>query len=182
VVGGATLLDERLRGIIKEYLVAPIPRLSIIMGNMLSSVTKAILQSVVILIVAVLAGAGLTHNPLDVALALLLVAIYSLGFVGLATAWAVRASSTGGYHALIFLFNLPLLFASNALYPLELLPRWLEVLARLNPTTYIIDTLRHMLYGADPVLAPALSAVVILAFAAFGTAVGWWSFSRTVTR
>jgi len=181
VVGGATLLDERLRGIIKEYLVAPIPRLSIIMGNMLSSVTKATLQSVVILVVATLAGAGLTRNPLEVTVGLLLVAIYSLGFVGLATAWAVRASSTGGYHALIFLFNLPLLFASNALYPLELLPRWLEVLARLNPTTYVIDTLRHVLYGADPVLAPALSAVVILLFAAFGTAVGWWSFSRSVT-
>jgi ABC-2 type transport system permease protein len=181
VVGGATLLDERLRGIIKEYLVAPIPRLSIIMGNMLSSVTKATLQSVVILVVATLAGAGLTHNPLEVALGLLLLAIYSLGFVGLATAWAVRASSTGGYHSLIFLFNLPLLFASNALYPLELLPRWLEVLARLNPTTYIIDTLRHVLYGADPVLEPALSVLVIVVFAAFGTAVGWWSFSRTIT-
>jgi ABC-2 type transport system permease protein len=110
-----------------------------------------------------------------------LVAIYSLGFVGLATAWAVRASSTGGYHALIFLFNLPLLFASNALYPLELLPRWLKVLARLNPTTHIIDALLQVLHGADRVLAPALSAVVILAFAAFGTAMRWWLFSRTVT-
>jgi ABC-2 type transport system permease protein len=51
---------------------------------------------------------------------------------------------------LIILFNLPLLFASNALYPLDLMPRWLEVLARLNPTTYAIDTLRHILYGAAP--------------------------------
>jgi len=178
VVGGATLLDERLRGIMKEYLVAPIPRISIIMGNMLSSVTKATLQSVVILVVAALAGAGLTQNPLEVVLALVLMATYSLGFVGLATAWAVRASSTGGYHALIFLFNLPLLFASNALYPLDLLPRWLETLARLNPTTYLIDTLRHMLYGADPVIAPALSAAVVVGFAAFGTAVGYWSFQR----
>jgi len=178
VVGGATLLDERLRGIMKEYLVAPIPRISIIMGNMLSSVTKATLQSVVILVVAALAGAGLTQNPLEVVLALVLMATYSLGFVGLATAWAVRASSTGGYHALIFLFNLPLLFASNALYPLDLLPRWLETLARLNPTTYVIDTLRHMLYGADPVIAPALSVAVVVGFAAFGTAVGYWSFQR----
>jgi len=178
VVGGATLLDERLRGIMKEYLVAPIPRISIIMGNMLSSVTKATLQSVVILVVAALAGAGLTQNPLEVVLALVLMATYSLGFVGLATAWAVRASSTGGYHALIFLFNLPLLFASNALYPLDLLPRWLETLARLNPTTYVIDTLRHVLYGADPVIAPALSVAVVVGFAAFGTAVGYWSFQR----
>jgi ABC-2 type transport system permease protein len=178
VVGGATLLDERLRGIMKEYLVAPIPRISIIMGNMLSSVTKATLQSVVILVVAALAGAGLTQNPLEVVLALVLMATYSLGFVGLATAWAVRASSTGGYHALIFLFNLPLLFASNALYPLELLPGWLETLARLNPTTYVIDSLRHVLYGTDPVMAPALSAAVVVGFAALGTAVGYWSFQR----
>lgn len=182
VVGGATLLDERLRGIIKEYLVAPIPRLSIIMGNMLSSVTKATLQSVVILGVAALAGAGLTRNPLGILAGLLLVAVYSLGFVGLATAWAVRASSTGGYHALIFLFNLPLLFASNALYPLDLMPRWLEVLARLNPTTYVIDTLRHILYGADPAVAPALSVLAVVMFAAFGTGAGWWSFSRSVGR
>ncbi|MFN2291451.1 MAG: ABC transporter permease [Anaerolineae bacterium] len=180
VNGGATLLDEKLRGILKEYLVAPIPRLSILLGNMLSNVTKSLLQAVIILLVAVLMGAALTGNPFGWLLGLVLMLVFALGFVGIASAVAMRAPNTGSYHALIFLLNLPLLFASNALYPLQIMPTWLKVVSYINPTTYIIDLTRGLWFGTPMALNGLLSVGVVLAWGFLGTYLAYFSFSRAV--
>ncbi len=74
--GGSTWLNERLMGIVKEYLVAPIPRLSILMGNALSITTKVLIQSIIIMIVGVLMGARLSASPLDWLGGFLLIAGY----------------------------------------------------------------------------------------------------------
>ncbi len=178
--GGMTLLEERLRGSVKEYLVAPIPRLSILLGNAASTITKALLQAAIILLVALVLGAHLTASPLGwLALAVLL-ALFTLGFAGVALAVAARSSSIMGYHGLIFLFNLPLLFASNALYPLDSMPGWIRALALLNPTTYLIDALRALAFASAASLPLSLSLGVIAAFAALGTALARWSFQRAL--
>ncbi len=149
IAGGSTLLDERLRGITNEYLVAPIPRLSILMGNALSTVNKGLLQAFVILIVGIMMGASVKFAPVGWIGGLVLVSGYSLGFAGIALGVASVTDSVGGYHALIFILNLPLLFASNALFPLVSLSAnapVLEIAARLNPTTYVVDGLRQMVF------------------------------------
>jgi ABC-2 type transport system permease protein len=180
VNGGATLLDEKLRGILKEYLVAPIPRLSILLGNMLSNVTKSLLQAIIILVVAVLMGAALSGNVLGWLLGLALMIVFALGFVGIASGVAMRAPNTGAYHALIFLLNLPLLFASNALYPIDLMPTWLKVVAYINPTTYIIDLTRNLWFGAPATLNGFLSLAVVIFWGLLGTWFGYWSFKKPV--
>jgi ABC-2 type transport system permease protein len=189
IAGGSTLLDERLRGIIKEYLVAPIPRLSILLGNALSTVTKGLLQSLVILVVGILMGAPITINPLGWAGGFLLVAGYSMGFAGIALGVASMTNSVGGYHALIFIFNLPMLFASNALFPLVRLSEnagALEIAARLNPTSYVVDGLRQMVFKdayfipSDERLPLWLCFVVVGAFASFGIWFALRFFKRSV--
>lgn len=181
VGGGTVLLDERLRGIMKEYLAAPIPRLSILLGNAASTTTKALIQALIILVVGVLMGAKLTLNPLGWLAALLLIVLFSLGFAALALAVAARTSSMMGYHGLIFLLNLPVLFASNALYPLAVLPRWMEVVALLNPTTYAIDGMRATMFDAPAALPLGLSIGVLALFAALGMFLALRAF-RSVTR
>ena len=142
--GGSTWLNERLMGIVKEYLVAPIPRLSILMGNALSITTKVLVQSIIILIVGVLMGAQLSTNPLSWFGGILLVAGYGIGFAGIALAVASKTDSNAGYHMMIFMLQLPLLFWSNSLYPLATLPTWMRIGALLNPTTYVVTGLRQM--------------------------------------
>ncbi len=142
--GGTVWLDERLRGIVKEYLVAPIPRLSILMGNALSTVTKSLLQAAVIFAVGLLMGAAVKMDPLGWIGGVLLVGGYGLGFTGIALGVASKTNTPGAYHMLIFMLNLPLLFLSNALYPLDTLPTWMEIGARINPTSYVVDGLRQM--------------------------------------
>ncbi|HMQ35027.1 MAG TPA: ABC transporter permease [Chloroflexaceae bacterium] len=180
VGGGMVMLDERLRGILKEYLAAPIPRLSILLGSATSTATKAMAQAAIMLVVGVLMGARLAINPLGWVAALLLLALFAVGFSGLALAVAAVSRSIAGYHGMIFLFNLPLLFASNALYPLAVLPAWMKAIVLLNPTTYLVDAMRALAFGAAPTLPLALSVAVVALFAALCTWLALSMFQRTV--
>ena len=186
VGGGSVWLNERLRGIVKEYLVAPIPRISILMGNALSTITKSLFQAILILIVGVLMGAKLASNPLGWLGGLLLVAGYGLGFSGVALATASSTDNPGAYHSMIMLLNLPMLFLSNALYPLDTLPTWMRVGALLNPTSYVIDGVRRMvlkdgvaLAGGD-VLDLWLCFAFIIAFAALGMWMAYNAFKKSI--
>jgi ABC-2 type transport system permease protein len=181
VGGGTVLLDERLRGIMKEYLAAPIPRLSILMGNAASTTTKALIQALIIVVVGALMGARFTLNPLGWLAALVLLVLFSLGFAALALAVAARTSSMMGYHGLIFLLNLPVLFASNALYPLAILPTWMQIITLINPATYAIDGLRATAFGAPAALPLGLSLAVLVGFCALSVWLALLSF-RSVTR
>ena len=189
IAGGSTLLDERLRGVVKEYLVAPIPRLSILLGNALSTVSKGMLQALVILMIGILMGASIKVNPLGWIGGFLLVAGYSMGFAGIALGVASVTNSVGGYHALIFIFNLPMLFASNALFPLVRLDQnapLLNIVARINPTTYVVDGLRQTVFEnayfvpTDERLPLWLCFVVVGAFASFGVWFALRFFNRSV--
>ena len=186
VGGGSVWLTERLRGIVKEYLVAPIPRMSILMGNALSTMTKSLFQAVLILIVGVLMGAKLSANPLGWLGGLVLVAGYGLGCSGIALATASSTDNPGAYHSMIMLLNLPLLFLSNALYPLETLPTWMRIGALVNPTSYVIDGVRQMMLkdgaamvGGD-VLPLWLCFLVVVAFAALGMRMAYTAFKASI--
>ena len=183
--GGTVWLDERLRGIVKEYLVAPIPRLSILLGNALSTVTKSLLQAGIIFIVGVLMGAAIAMNPLGWIGGIVLVGGYGLGFTGIALAVASNVDTPGAYHMLIFMLNLPLLFLSNALYPLGSLPRWMEIGSRFNPTTYVVDGLRQMVLKDAELMGSGtidlwLCFVVIGLFASFGMSLAYRAFRASV--
>lgn len=87
------------------------------MGNKTSIVTKVLIQSIIILIVGLLMGAKLSNYPLGWLGGLLLIVGYGIGFSGFALAVASSTDSSEGYHMMIFLLQLPLLFLSNSLYP-----------------------------------------------------------------
>lgn len=172
VTGGAALLDERLRGIVKEYAVAPIPRAAILVGNIAASTTKALIQSALILLVGLLMGARLQGGPAGWLGALLLLALFGLGSAGIAAAAASKSPSTGAYHGVIFLLNLPVLFASNGLVPLGLLPTWLAWVARFNPVTYLVAAFRQLAFGVPGDVSLALATAVVATFCLLGLWVG----------
>lgn len=179
VNAGMTVLEEKIRGFLKEYLVAPIPKLSILLASTMSGAVKTLAQSVLILLVALLFGARLQLSALGLAGATLVLVLYLLAFVSFANGMALRSKSIGGYHTLLFLLNFPLLFLSNALYPLETMPLWMQLLAYLNPTTYVVDGLRQMLFGGGS-LPFWLDVAVLAAWAMLLTWFGVRSFRKTV--
>lgn len=177
VSGGATLLDERLRGVIREYLAAPIPRISVLSANALSTVTKGLFQALLIALLGLLMGSGIHLSALGWLGAALLIALYATGIAGLALAVAAKVNSSMGYHGLIAL-DLPLFFASSAVYPLAVLPGWMGWIARLNPTTYAIDGVRALLYGiqAPGQFDVALCFAVVTGFALLGMSLAYAAF------
>jgi ABC-2 type transport system permease protein len=186
IAGGSTWLNERLIGIVKEYLAAPIPRLSILMGNTASTVTKVLIQSIVILIVGLFMGAKLSNNPLGWLGGLLLIAGYGIGFSGFALAVASSTDSSEGYHMMIFLLQLPLLFLSNSLYPLETLPAWMKIGAFVNPTTYVVTGLRQITLESAPTMGSVadiplwLCFLVSAGFAIFGMNLALKAFKKAI--
>lgn len=179
VNSGMTLLEEKIRGILKEYFVAPIPRLSILLASSASGLVKTLIQSLIILGVAMIFGARLQIHPLALAGTFLFLLLYVVGFVGFSNGVAIRSSSVGGYHTMLFVLNLPLLFLSNALYPLEAMPAWMRALAYLNPTTYAVDGMRQTLFGIGSI-PPMLCLAVLALFALGCTWFGLRSFRRVL--
>jgi ABC-2 type transport system permease protein len=172
--GGMMFLDERLRGILREYMVAPIPRLSILLGHMCATLSKAFFQIIIVVIVGVLAGAQLGGSVVGWLGTLVALICFTLGFAGIALGVAARSKSIMGYHGMIFLFNLPLLFASNALYPLDTAPVWMQWLAKANPATWFIDVARSSTQSTD-MSANLLNLGLLLGFAVAGT---WLALRR----
>jgi ABC-2 type transport system permease protein len=177
VNSGMTLLEEKIKGILKEYFVAPIPRMSILLASTGSGLVKTVIQSLIILIAALLLGTRVTGGLMGLVGALCFLLLYVFAFVGFSNGVAARSRSIGSYHMLLFVLNLPLLFLSNALYPLGTMPLWMRICAYLNPTTYVVDGLRHSLFGAGelPIL---LSLGVLVGFAWLCNWYGLRSFQR----
>ncbi len=179
VNSGMTLLEEKIKGILKEYFVAPIPRMSVLFASTASGMVKTLIQSLIILVIALIFGARLQTGPLQLAGAFVFLLLYVMGFVGFSNGVAVRSKSIGGYHTMLFFLNLPLLFLSNALYPLATMPVWMRLLAYANPTTYAVDGLRHTLFGNGS-LPGALSVAVLLLFVAVANWYGLRSFRHAL--
>jgi ABC-2 type transport system permease protein len=173
--GGMMFLDERLRGILREYQIAPIPRLGILLGHMLATLTKAFFQVGIVVVVGWVAGARWQGSFLGSVVALVALVCFGVGFAGIALAVAARSRSIMGYHGMIFLFNLPLLFASNALYPLTEVPTWMQWLALINPATWYIEVSRSMGGDVQSTLTPFLGMGLLVGFAAAGT---WLALRR----
>jgi ABC-2 type transport system permease protein len=180
ILGGSTLLMERVNGVIKEYMVAPIPRLAVLLGTMSSAITKAVLQSLIILALGTVLGGGLNWNPLTLLAGLALTVVYALGFVGIAAALASVAKGMESYHAIIMIFNLPLLFTSNALYPMTELPAFIKVLCYLNPTTYAVDATRQLFFNGTSEIGILIDIPVLLVFSVVCVWFGYRTFQRAV--
>ena len=185
IEGGLMFLQERILGTVKEYLAAPIPRVSILLGNALSTVTKSLFQAIVILIVGVLMGAQVDLLPLGWLGGLVLIVGFGLGFAGIGLSVASRTNSPGGYHMLIFMFSLPLLFLSSSLYPLASLPAWMRIAARVNPMSYVVDGLRQTAFQGSGALAGGefplwLCFLVVALFALLGIALAYSAFMKSI--
>ena len=155
-----TLIEDRSVGFLQGVLVAPVPRLSIALGKLVGGTLIALLQVLVFLLLAPMAGLGLA---VDMALVLLaLCALIGLGFTGLGFMVAWQLDSVAGYHSVMSVVLIPLWFLSGALFPIEGAAPWLEWVMQCNPVTYALVVLRQAFYLApaqllaDPAFVQAL--------------------------
>ena len=144
MISASTLVWDRELGFLQEMLVAPVSRTSIIVGKCLGAASIAAGQGLI-----VLALAGLVDVPYDPALlagavALIVLLAFAVTAFGVLVAVTIRRPQTFSWVMQLVVF--PTVFLSGALYPVGGLPGWLEVLNRLNPLTYAVDPMRHLVF------------------------------------
>jgi ABC-2 type transport system permease protein len=173
---GIGLLWDRQFGFLKETLVAPVPRLHIMIGRTLGGATIAMIQGLLVLIVCIVAGfrpAGIAA----VALALVFMALTAVVFAALGTAIGSTLRDMQGFQFIMNFLVLPIFFLSGALFPLNNLPVALTAATRVDPLAYGVDGIRGALIGLSQfgfVTDAAVLGVVAAAFLVLGA----WSFSR----
>src|SRR5919206_3400573 len=173
---GIALLWDRQFGFLKETLVAPVPRLWIMVGRTLGGATVATIQGLLIFAVSLVAGfrpLGLSALPA----ALFVMILTAVVFSALGTALGSSLKDMQGFQLVMNFLVMPIFFLSGALYPLTNLPKALALLTRIDPLTYGVDGVRGALIGsthfgvATDVAALSVVAVLLLGF-------GAWRFSK----
>src|SRR5881398_1160866 len=173
---GIAMLWDRQFGFLKETLVAPVPRLAIMIGRTLGGATVAVLQGTLIFFVTLIAGFR-PVSVLAVPLAFLLIALIAVVFAALATAIGSTIKEMQGFQMVMNFLVMPIFFLSAAIYPLEGLPRVLAALTRVDPLTYGVDGVRGVLIGRTH-FGVALDVLVLLSVGVLFVALGAWRFSK----
>jgi ABC-2 type transport system permease protein len=173
---GIALLWDRQFGFLKETLVAPVPRLWIMIGRTLGGATVAMIQGILIFVVSLIAGFRPT-SIVVLPLALVVLLLTAVVFAALGTAIGSSLKDMQGFQLVMNFMVMPIFFLSGALYPLSNLPRVLAWLTRVDPLTYGVDGVRGALIGATHFgIATDLAALSAIAVLLLGA--GAWRFSK----
>lgn len=175
VFTGVEIIWDRQFGFLKETLVAPVSRLTIMIGRTLGGATIAILQGCVVLVLATFIG--FRFNPLNFFPALLFMLLIALLFTALGTAIGSLLEDMQGFQLIMNFLLMPLFFLSGALFPLEGLPKALTIIAAIDPLSYGVDGLRAVLTGVTH-FGIALDLGVLTAVVAVFLVIGSYLFSK----
>ena len=146
VFGGIEMIWDRQFGFLRETLVAPVPRLAIVIGRTSGGATVALLQGLIVFVVCLLAGLRI-HNPLLLPVALAFMGLISVVFTAIGTAIGSVLRDMQGFQLILNFLVLPLFFFSNALFPVAGLPAPLRAAVLLNPLSYGVAGMRQAFNG-----------------------------------
>ena len=141
IFSGIAMLWDRQFGFLKETLVAPVPRIQIMIGRTLGGATVAVIQGLLIMAVCFIAGFR-PHNLAMLPLAFLFMMLIAIVFAALGTAFGSILQDMQGFQLIMNFMVLPIFFLSGALFPLNNLPKALNFVTHLDPLTYGVDALR----------------------------------------
>jgi ABC-2 type transport system permease protein len=192
IFGAMSIVWDREFGFLKEVLVAPIDRYAVAIGKALGGTTQAMIQGLILLILAPFVGVTLTVPTVLAMIPLAAVLAFGLSAFGVALASTMK--SLQGFQVVMNFLMMPMFFLSGALFPLNNLPGWMTVLTRLDPAAYGIDPLRRVVLSASGLPGPvidrlgltingnvlpiALEAGIMLAFGAVMLGIAVISFQR----
>jgi len=145
-MSGASVIWDKEFGFLKEVLVAPVSRFSIILGRSLGGMTIAIAQALIIVAIAIVMGMKISSVS-GFFLSIVFMILTCATFTGLGLILATKLSDTEGFMSIINLIVMPIFFLSGAFFPLEVMPAWVRYIMYIDPLTYGIDGLRGTLVG-----------------------------------
>jgi ABC-2 type transport system permease protein len=163
IFSGVSVIIDRQYGFLKEILVAPITRPSIVFGKAIGIGTAAVIQGIILLVLSFVVGVQMT--PLIFIACTLLMIPISVGLAGVGLLIASFTDSMEGFNLIMSFVVLPMFLLSGALFPVSGLPMFLQAAVYLDPLTYGVDALRQIILGTG-VIPLHISITVIMVFAA----------------
>lgn len=142
---GINTIWERDAGILNRYLVSPAPRSALVIGKALSSAVRGLSQAIVVYLIALIEGIQLSGTTFHVIGVIGLVALGAGVFSTFSVVVACIVRTRERFLGIGQLLTMPIFFASNAIYPIHLMPPWLQIVSRLNPLSYEVDGLRSLM-------------------------------------
>lgn len=171
--GGMSIIWEKDLGIVHKFLVSPTPREAMVLGKALASGIRSLSQVAIVYLLSLLLGVKLNPSPVAIAGVVLIVLLGAACFSLFSLIIACLVKSRERFNGMGQLMTMPLFFASNAIYPIALMPQWLQVLSHFNPLTYEVDALRGvMLANGSSTYGFGLDCAILLLVVTIFTIIG----------
>jgi ABC-2 type transport system permease protein len=160
---GIQIIWERDAGVLTKLLVTPTPRTALITGKAFASGVKAVIQAVVVVVLAAFLGVSMTWNPLRLLGVVAVVVLGSAFFSCLSMTIAGIVLTRDRLMGIGQAITMPLFFGSNALYPISVMPGWLRAISTVNPLSHQVDALRGLLLGTPAHLGQDFAILALAA-------------------
>ena len=161
---GIAVIWERDLGVLHKYLVSPASRIALVSGKALAGGLRALVQAVVVYVVAAAIGVHLQIGVVQILGVAVVVVLGAAGFATFSLIIACLVRTRERFMGIGQVLTMPLFFASSAIYPIALMPSWLQVLAKVNPLTYQVDALRSLMVAGGTASFPVALDFGVLAF------------------
>jgi ABC-2 type transport system permease protein len=181
---GMSIVWDRRLGILNKLLSTPVARGSILMSKVFNSVIRSLMQAAIVLVVAFALGltVGPDFHPVNLLGVFADVFLLCMGLSSIFILIAIRSTNWQTQMTVMNLLNLPLLFASNALFPTSIMPSWLQTVANYNPISYATDASRQLvLYPINTsklITDFTVLGIFAIVFSAIGILLSWRYLSR----
>ncbi|MFB2837345.1 ABC transporter permease [Floridanema evergladense] len=180
--GGMSIIWERDLGTVHKFLASPTPRAAMVLGKALAAGVRSFCQVIIIYLLSMLIGVHLNHNPLNFLGVVLVVFLGAACFCTFSLIIGCLVKSRERFTGIGQLLTMPLFFASNAIYPVALMPIWLRSIAHLNPLTYMVDALRAtMLENGRSIYGFGTDCLILLVVVAVFTYICGRLYPRVAT-
>lgn len=174
---GIAITWDKDSGILAKLMVTPTSRSSIVIGKALSAGVRGLLQAIVIVLIALLLGVTFVFGIINIFCIILVIILASTCFACLSIVFASFLRKRERFMGVIQLITMPLFFASNALYPVDLMPQALQYATKINPLFYVVDSLRALLITNDLSNVP-MNIGILLLFTVLFVVAGIWGLKR----
>lgn len=156
IFSGIAIIWERDLGIVHKFLASPTPRTALVLGKALSAGVRGLSQAIIIYVLALVLGVRMNWGPLALLGVFIIIMLGAASFSTFSLIIACLVKTRERFMGIGQVLTMPLFFASNAIYPVAIMPAWLQVIARGNPLSYEVDALRTLMLANEPINAAGL--------------------------
>ncbi|MBE0069552.1 ABC transporter permease [Thermoanaerobacterium thermosaccharolyticum] len=146
---GLSIIWDKDQGILQKLIAIPVPRAAFVTGKAFGAGVRAISQVIIILFLSYLFGLNIKWSLLNIIMSIFTIILGAAFFSSLSMALAAIVKSRERFMGIGQVITMPLFFASNAIYPIQIMPHWLQIIAKINPLSYVVELLRGYLINGS---------------------------------